>query len=174
MTHRDSSKVFEAAFPFDGYTTWLQPFQVFQISNGFKHVSKLHCHIWQQNHMSSKNRIIFFAHCVNKNHYSFKLTINRYTQPSSMHVQKFCKRILGHTTSHLKNERVATLHPLQPLLTGSRLLNEPASPMTSLPQPPMKSLPTHIPSQQSHPLPPPPQYFLWSCANFDDQLVLPE
>ena len=50
-THRNSVNVFEAAFPFEGYTTWLHPFHVFQISKEPRHVLKLHCQIWQQNHM---------------------------------------------------------------------------------------------------------------------------
>jgi hypothetical protein len=62
LTHRSSGNVFEAVFPFEGYTTWLHPFQVFQISKGPKHVLKLHCHIWQQNNMSYKNKLFPFAH----------------------------------------------------------------------------------------------------------------
>lgn len=174
MTHRDSSNVLDAAFPFDGYTMWLQPFQVFQISNGFKHVSKLHCHIWQQNHMSSNNRIICFVHGVNSNHYSFKLTINRFIQPSSTHVQKFCVRIQERMTSKQKKKRWAAQHRLHPLLPVSRLLNEAASSMTSLSSYQWSLCPRTSLPLQPNPLPPRAQHFLWSCANFDDQLVLPE
>jgi hypothetical protein len=172
MTYRDSSKVFDV-FAFDGYTTWLQPFQVFQICNGPKHVLKLQCHIWQQNHMSSNNRIFRFVHWGNNKHYSFKLTINMFIQPSSKHVQKVCKRIHARVTSHLKH-RGATRHCHHPLLSVTRLLNEVASCMTSLSRPPITSLPTHIPFPTAPPPTPGLQYFHWSCANFDDQLVLPE
>ena len=60
------------------------------------------------------------------------------------------------------------------LLSFSQLVNETASSMTSLSRPPIKSLPTHIPSPTHGPPSPPTRHFLWSCANFDEHLLLPE
>jgi hypothetical protein len=82
-----------------------------------------------------------------------KLTANELRNVSSMRLSVFCRTEARRTSCLLQSNGAVTRREPHLLLPVSQLLNEAASPMTSLPRLPIKPLPTHTPPLLAYPLP---------------------